>query len=235
MDPVVPVFPSQSKPDLASAATPASNQLSADFETFLQLLTTQMKNQDPTDPQDSTEFIAQLASFSAVEQQVATNEKLQDLIDALAGNGIAGLGHWVGAEVRSTAAAAFDGEPVEMTYDVPQGALAAYISVTDEDGAEIAKLPVDINQSSATWNGTDADGQPASPGQYNFNLVASDGEGVISNTAAETFSAVVEARMDDGETTLVFADGTTMKATEASQVRARPASEPVEPAESAEV
>ncbi len=54
-----------------------------DFQTFLTLLTTQLRNQDPLKPMDSTQFVAQLASFSAVEQQVRTNEKLAEIINLL--------------------------------------------------------------------------------------------------------------------------------------------------------
>ena len=50
----------------------------ADYDTFIKLLVAQMKNQDPTKPMDSTEFVSQLASFSAVEQAMQTNTKLEN-------------------------------------------------------------------------------------------------------------------------------------------------------------
>lgn len=64
--------------NLKSAAS-AKNQV--DYETFLKLLVTQMKNQDPTKPMESTEYVAQLANFSNVEQAVKTNEKLDRLME----------------------------------------------------------------------------------------------------------------------------------------------------------
>ena len=70
----------------ASTATTAaaSNQDSAkatlDYNNFLQLLITQMKNQDPTDPMDATEQVSQLATFSQVEQQIKTNTNLESLL-----------------------------------------------------------------------------------------------------------------------------------------------------------
>lgn len=51
-----------------------------DYESFLRLLVTQMKNQDPTAPMDSTDYVAQLATFSQVEQTVQTNAKLDSLL-----------------------------------------------------------------------------------------------------------------------------------------------------------
>jgi len=58
----------------------SSTPITADYNTFLQLLITQLRNQDPTNPVDNTEQIAQLASFSAVEQQTQTNSKLDQLL-----------------------------------------------------------------------------------------------------------------------------------------------------------
>ena len=74
-------------------AADAANELAGDFETFLSLLTAQLRNQDPLKPMESTEFVAQLASFSAVEQQVRTNDRLDELAksDRLESRRVAGL------------------------------------------------------------------------------------------------------------------------------------------------
>lgn len=66
-----------------SAARAAYSQSTLDYDAFLQLLIAQMKNQDPTQPIESTEYIAQLAAFSNVEQAVQTNAKLDSLMAAL--------------------------------------------------------------------------------------------------------------------------------------------------------
>ena len=63
----------------SNSAANAAGTISSDFETFLRLLTTQMQNQDPLNPMESTEFASQLAQFSAVEQQVRSNELLVGL------------------------------------------------------------------------------------------------------------------------------------------------------------
>lgn len=65
-----------------SAAEKASKKSMVDYDTFLTLLVAQMKNQDPTEPMDSTEQIAQLATFSQVEQTVQTNKNLEMLIQS---------------------------------------------------------------------------------------------------------------------------------------------------------
>lgn len=64
----------------SSAALEAAGASTLNYESFLQLLVTQMQNQDPTDPMDAGEQMAQLASFSTVEQQIKTNAHLEDLL-----------------------------------------------------------------------------------------------------------------------------------------------------------
>ena len=68
----------------ASVSASAKDQAKVDYDAFLTLLVTEMKNQDPTKPMESTDFIAQLATFSNVEQAVQTNEKLDALLTASA-------------------------------------------------------------------------------------------------------------------------------------------------------
>jgi flagellar basal-body rod modification protein FlgD len=65
-----------------SNSTQSANAASLDYDTFLKLLIAQMQNQDPTEPMDSTEQIAQLATFSQVEQTIETNRNLEALIQS---------------------------------------------------------------------------------------------------------------------------------------------------------
>jgi flagellar basal-body rod modification protein FlgD len=68
----------QTSASAANAAALSKNQV--DYQTFLKLLVTEMKNQDPTKPMESTEYVAQLANFSNVEQNVRTNAKLDQIL-----------------------------------------------------------------------------------------------------------------------------------------------------------
>lgn len=78
--PVDPVSPYASAPP--SNTMSAAQKASMDYDTFLQLLITQMRNQDPLQPMDSSEYVAQLATFSNVEQSILTNNKLDALLSA---------------------------------------------------------------------------------------------------------------------------------------------------------
>jgi flagellar basal-body rod modification protein FlgD len=83
--------PATSSPSAAPApsasTTPATNVPGADEQTFLQLLVTQLKNQDPTNPVDGAQFVAQLAQFSQLEQMINANTKLQQIHQDLAATG----------------------------------------------------------------------------------------------------------------------------------------------------
>jgi flagellar basal-body rod modification protein FlgD len=68
----------QSSSSASASASISKNQV--DYQTFLKLLVTEMKNQDPTKPMESTEYVAQLANFSNVEQNVRTNAKLDQIM-----------------------------------------------------------------------------------------------------------------------------------------------------------
>jgi flagellar basal-body rod modification protein FlgD len=67
---------------LGQATSASAKTSTVSYDNFLKLLMTQMKNQDPTDPMKSTEYMAQLATFSQVEQAVKSNEKLDALLSS---------------------------------------------------------------------------------------------------------------------------------------------------------
>ena len=78
--------------------TDAKSKTSVDYQSFLKLLVAEMKNQDPTKPMESTDFIAQLATFSQVEQTVQSNSKLDQILQSTA---LAQAGSLIGREVTS--------------------------------------------------------------------------------------------------------------------------------------
>ena len=112
------------------AANSTASAASVDYDAFLQLLVAEMQNQDPTKPMESTEYVAQLASFSNVEQAIQTNEKLDALLGA---SFIASAGSLIGRTITS-ADGSISGEIVQVK--VVNGAGTAVL----QSGQE---LPVD--------------------------------------------------------------------------------------------
>lgn len=90
-----PVGAAASQPQPSNTAN-VTNQV--DYQTFLKLLVAQMKNQDPLSPMESTEYVAQLATFSQVEQSIQMNRKLEDLLQNTTMSQAASL---IGKEIES--------------------------------------------------------------------------------------------------------------------------------------
>lgn len=82
----------------AKSAASASAKASVDYQSFLKLLIAQMKNQDPTDPMDASQQIAQLATFSQVEQSIQMNSNLETLIS---GNALTNASGYIGKTITS--------------------------------------------------------------------------------------------------------------------------------------
>jgi flagellar basal-body rod modification protein FlgD len=82
----------------AANISASSSKASLDYNSFLQLLIAQMKNQDPLNPVNSTEYVSQLASFSTVEQAIQTNTKLDNLLGSMT---LAQAGSVIGRTVTS--------------------------------------------------------------------------------------------------------------------------------------
>ena len=85
-------------PPKATGTTETKSKTAVDYESFLKLLVAEMKNQDPTKPMESTDFVAQLATFSQVEQSVQSNSKLDQILQSTA---LSQAGSLIGREITS--------------------------------------------------------------------------------------------------------------------------------------
>jgi flagellar basal-body rod modification protein FlgD len=189
-------------------APATTGAVTGDFQTFLTLLTTQMRNQDPLKPMDSTEFVAQLASFSAVEQQIRANDRLQGILDVLSNGSPAGLAEWIGREVRVAAKADFIGDPIEVALEPAAGADKAVLVVRNDFGNEVARLPVAADATTALWDGKDLMGGLVPHGTYGFTLESYAGEALTGTSTGKVFRRVEEVRVIDGSPVLVVDGGT---------------------------
>ncbi|SFI47462.1 flagellar hook capping FlgD N-terminal domain-containing protein [Albimonas pacifica] len=205
-------------PTPAPAGDSPAAQAAGDFETFLKLLTTQMRNQDPLKPVESTEFVAQLASFSAVEQQIRSNDRLDAILAALGGDG-AGLAEWIGKEVQAAAAVPYDGEPLGLEVDPPAEAERAILVVETADGTEVARLAVDPTAQSLTWSGETGAGE-AAPGAYRFSVEYLGEDALIESRPGRVYAEVVELRLGGEEPMLVLAGGEEISADAVTAIRA---------------
>lgn len=166
----------------------ATKQLSTDFAQFLNLLTVQLQNQDPLSPMDSTEFTNQLVAFSGVEQQINSNQKLDDLIALQLGNSMGQALGYVGMDATYVSSeATFDGvNPLKAKYALEAPAATATFRVEDESGKVVYEKKIDdttVGQKDISWDGKLKDGTMAKAGTYTLRIDALDGEGkAIKNT-----------------------------------------------------
>jgi flagellar basal-body rod modification protein FlgD len=208
-------------PAPTAAQTPRTGALSSDFETFLKMLTVQMKNQDPLNPMESSDFAVQLATFSGVEQQVKTNDLLTKLSAGFAGSGMADLAGWIGKEVRTSGNARFDGIPLTL-YPGPElgNGESGFLVVRDARGQPVARYPFTGTNEPVAWAGAAPDGTPLANGLYRFEVEVMNGENVARTVPVEHYARVSEVRTGTSGPLLVIEGGTTVPAASVTGVRA---------------
>ena len=200
----------------ASKTASAGVKLADDFTQFLTLLTTQLQNQDPLSPMDSTEFTNQLVQFSQVEQQINTNQKLDNLVSMqLASISSVALGY-VGMDISYISGEMnYDGStPVDITYALGSEAVTAKVNVYNEDGELIysADAPKDTGMNKFTWNGTKTNGNPVDTGNYTVKIEAvnTENEPIATSTF---FSGRATGVENKGGVAYVVVDGRSVPAT----------------------
>lgn len=200
-------------------ASSSAKALSSDFETFLLMLTTQMENQDPLNPIESEDFAVQLATFSGVEQQVRTNDLLEQMASGFGGTGLAQLASWVGMDARVTAPVAFSGAPVDLAIAPAPGADAAELIVKDASGTEVAREGVPLDQDVIQWAGIGKNGSPLPAGSYTLELVSSSRGEVVATEAVPHYARINEARQGSNGVELVIEGGTLVPSDDITALR----------------
>lgn len=163
------------------------------FDQFLTLLTTQLRNQSPLDPLDTNEFTAQLVQFAGVEQQLKTNETLTSLLSLnSAGTATSAVG-FIGSTITADGATTrLENDKAEWQVNVPRGG-AATITIKDSKGSVVQTLTKSLVAGDQTykWDGTTSTAQKAPAGEYTITIDAKDTAGAVM-TATTKISGVVD-------------------------------------------
>lgn len=203
----------------AAEAPGKASLIDSDFQTFLVMLTTQMQNQDPLNPIESSDYAVQLATFSGVEQQVQTNDLLKNLVTQMGLMGMAQLAGWVGMEARAAAPAWFDGDPVTLAPNPASVADEAVLVVYDSNGAEVSRRSIPVSADPVQWNGLTETGSVLGSGLYTFRLESYLNGSQIANTQVETYAPIVEARGENGGTVLILEGGARISSNDVTALR----------------
>ena len=196
---------STAKPGYVSEKDP-----NKDRDTFLLLLTTQLKNQDPTSPADTNQVTQQIAALSSVEQQTKTNTDLSQLVDMLgisqANEAVNYIGRAIDADGNDTQ---LTGGKAYMTYTLPAGASTAEVSISDKSGKVVytGTGTTIAGRNVVIWDGTNKTTGAAMPaGAYTFAVTAKNAEGKEVKATTITSGVVNAVDIKDGKRTLSLGD-----------------------------
>jgi flagellar basal-body rod modification protein FlgD len=181
----------------ASAAASAQDQLSSNFSTFLTLLTTQLQNQDPLSPMDSSQFTQQLVQFSQVEQQIDSNKNLESLIALTKTQGTTSAVSYLGKTLTVTdGTAALQNGAANWAYSLPSDAASTNLMVTDSNGHAVftATGETSAGLHAFAWDGKTSTGVAAPDGTYKLTVgaQASDGSAITGTVASQGIVSEVD-------------------------------------------
>ncbi len=171
----------------SSTTTSSSQTLSADMNTFLTLLTTQLQYQDPLDPMDTAEYTNQLVQYSNVEQAIQTNKKLDNLLSMSIYNlGVQATGY-VGKTVQVLGdMMPLDGGVAKSTYTLSKNVQECTILVKDADGKVVYTQSGEkaAGAHDFVWDGKNSAGEQMPDGVYQIvvNTSVAQGEAAASVT-----------------------------------------------------
>jgi flagellar basal-body rod modification protein FlgD len=197
-----PATTSPTSPTASSAAgatgSVAAQQIAGNFDTFLQLLTTQLQNQDPLSPMDTDQFTQQLVEFASVEQQIDTNTNLQTMISLQQTSEATSALQLVGSTVTLSGSSATlsnaTGSPATWSINSPSPA-TANITITSSAGTTVynGTLALNSGTQSYSWSGQGNNGQAWPDGTYTIAINATGASGqpvTVSTQVQGTVSAV---------------------------------------------
>jgi flagellar basal-body rod modification protein FlgD len=198
--------PSTAAPTSNGLLSTSNSSVQSQFNTFLTLLTTELKNQDPSSPLDTNAFTSQLVQFSQLEQQLNTNTDLQSLISGQTTGTMGTALGYIGKTVEASGGNfVLDGtDPDTLSYNLSSAAKTVTINVLNSSGQTVAQIPGDTaaGQNSISYDGT-SPGQPTlSAGQYSFTVTAVDGSGNSVQSTVYTTGTVTGVDNSNGSINL---------------------------------
>ena len=170
-----------------STSGSSNDTLASNFTTFLQLLTTQLKNQNPLDPLDTNQFTAQLVQFAQVEQQLKSNTQLETLVSlqqtAQSTQALGFVGHIVAIDGQTSRLA---NGTAGWSFNSPKPA-AATVNIINSAGATVFTGTYSLNSGvqNFVWDGRNNSGVMQPDGDYKLSITAKDAAGQNVSVSTE--------------------------------------------------
>jgi len=175
------------------------------FDTFLQLLTTQLKNQNPLDPLDTNQFTQQLVEFSGVEQQLKTNDFLSSLVQANANTTNSNAVGYIGKTVTASGVRSeLVNNKAQWNFTIADAANVT-VNIKDANGNTVytEQGAMQAGSGTFTWDGKDNQGNTKPAGTYTISMQAVTGEGKTINVSTETTGTVTGVDFTGSEPVLL--------------------------------
>ena len=164
-----------------SALSGSRSTIAENFDTFLSILTTQLKNQNPLDPLDTNQFTQQLVQFTGVEQQLKTNEFLETLMLSSQNTAKSDAVSYIGKEVTSSGKTGelTDENAVFWAYSAEANAANATVTIKDANGQVVYTEtgPLSAGPGTFRWDGMGSDGNLKPNGTYTIDIQGKDANG----------------------------------------------------------
>lgn len=163
---------SSSSSSTSSSSSSSSSTIAGNFDQFLLLLTTQLKNQSPLDPMDTNQFTEQLVQFAGVEQQLKTNDTLSSLLSLSAAGTATNAVGFIGSTITAdgTTALLKDGNASWKINSSAAG--TATITIKDANGSIVQSMTRSLVAGDQTfsWDGSTSVGTKATDGSYTVSI-----------------------------------------------------------------
>jgi flagellar basal-body rod modification protein FlgD len=190
----------------------AGNKFNQDFNSFLKLLTAQLKNQDPTEPMDSTQFVTQLTQLSQVEQSIKSNQNLESIISKIDATSRKSDINLLGKEIDiKSNRFLFNGEDAEFKFKLEDNVDEITIYIKNKDGDTVKTL-TDVpktaeEQHVIQWNGMNNSGNQSNFETYNIEISAKKNDGTIVNSETFVKAKINEVNLEGIDSKLVLNNG----------------------------
>lgn len=192
-----------------SSLANSRSTIADNFDTFLQMLITQLKNQNPLEPMDTSQFTQQLVQFTSVEQQLKTNEFLEAMMQTSQNTANLQAVNYVGKTITASGASTdlLDGQAM-WVYNVADAAPNSTVTIRDAAGKIVYQDQLSLKKGTdqMVWDGTTNDGNKLNSGRFTITIEARDSNGTFVPVTTEMRGVVEGVDVTGTEPVILIGD-----------------------------
>lgn len=200
-------------------------QIADNFQSFLQLLTTQLQHQSPMDPLDTNQFTQQLVQFAGVEQQINSNKTLAALLQVMDTSRLTGAVDYIGKQITAEGATTvLDESSALWNINVAEDAPQTKIVITDAAGNQVYTQDIKLTKGNNVfaWQGKASNGQVMPDGFYTISVTARDPQNRPVTAKTDIKGSVTGVELENGEPVLKIGETIRVKLSNIKTVQTAP-------------